>query len=176
MNQPPVKPPRGPAIIKTVFGVLFILAGFGMDTIAQFFVGLVIGSALLAWAFLPFKRYKQELADFEAGKTIAVGKPSIGYTVFKAAVGALFILVPFDTGESTSIAVGFFLGVCCFVWAAYPYLKHKKSLDAAPPSVKKNVERMKPANAGKKRNPQSCPYCGAPMTGDLCEYCGMYSE
>ena len=54
------KPSPVATAIKVVVGLLFIIMAFDMDdsTIA---VSLVIGLAFLAWAFLPYRRFQQEM-------------------------------------------------------------------------------------------------------------------
>ena len=44
----------GAMIAKIVFGVLFIVTSFSMDSASSTIIGIVIGLALLAWGLLPW--------------------------------------------------------------------------------------------------------------------------
>ena len=71
------KPSLVATAVKAFVGLLFFIMAFDMDdsTIA---VSLVIGLAFLAWAFLPYRRFRQEMQEAQAGRMSPVKRPGIG--------------------------------------------------------------------------------------------------
>ena len=167
------KPSLAASAGKAFVGLLFVIMAFDMDdsTIA---VCLVIGLAFLAWAFLPYRRFQREMQDAQAGRESTVKRPGIGAMIAKTTFGAMFFIMAFDMDDLSSVLLSVLLGAVFLFWAWYPFWKYRHAvgaeselgdhpIQAADASVPKSAKRF-------------CPFCGAPMSGDTCEYCGMYSE
>ena len=190
------KPSRGGTIAKVVAAVLFLLVAPETEG-STVLVSLIIGFAFLAWAVLPYRRYRQEEAELAAGKVSAVKRPGIGATVAKAAAGAIFLVMAFDMQDRSSMTVGLVLGIACLLWAVLPYwfyrqaVLREETLTAAATGTFHAADSYgrKPGGTGyyrgeaadakasdprpAERKAHYCPYCGAPMRGEHCEYCGM---
>lgn len=96
-------------------------------------------------------------------------RQSKGAMIAKIIIGAFFIAVGFSSPES-GWTVSYFLtalviGGSLIAWGLVPYLKAKKAQKEEDRLVAEAEERI--ANAPKK-----CPYCGAIVKGNFCEYCG----
>lgn len=168
------KPSPVATAIKAFVGLLFFIMAFDMDdsTIA---VSLVIGLAFLAWAILPYRRFQQEMQDAQAGRQSSLKRPGIGAVIAKVTFAAMFFIMAFDMDDLSSVMISILLGAVFLFWAWYPFWKYNKQVvhvesesadhpvQSADAPTRKSVKRL-------------CPFCGAPMTGDTCEYCGMYSE
>ena len=174
MNQTPKKPTIGSTIAKGVVAALFILVAFDMDDPATLLVSLVIGLAFLAWAVLPYIRYRQDMSEFASGNISRVKKPALGPAIAKVTAAFLFIIMAFDIHDSSSTVIGLVLGAVFLIWAVYPFLQYKKALEAEQNTAGAAMEKRKETAPRKKH--RLCPYCGAPMCGETCEYCGMDSE
>lgn len=167
------KPSTLGTAVKIFVALLFVIMAFDMegDTVA---VSLVIGFAFLAWAVLPHRRYKQEIEETRNGRSSPVKKPGIGAMIAKVTAAALFIIMAFDMDDISSLLISLLLGAVFLFWAYYPFLHYKQALQTESVSLQTSVQAPVESNHKVRRRP--CPYCGAPMTGDTCEYCGMYSE
>ena len=167
------KPSPVATAIKVVAGLLFIIMAFDMDdsTIA---VSLVIGLALLAWAFLPYRRFQQELQDAQNGRKSPVKRPGIGAMIAKVTFAAMFFIMAFDMDDLSSVLISILLGAVILLWAWYPFWKYQHTVNADSESTDQPIHAV--AAPTRKSAKRLCPFCGAPMTGDTCEYCGMYSE
>ena len=174
MDQTPKKPTVGGTIVKSVVAALFILVAFDMDDTATLLVSLVIGLSFLAWAALPYRRYKQDMADFAAGRKSSTKRPMLGFGIFKVTIALLFLIMAFDIHDTSSLMVCLVLGAVFLVWEIYPFLRFKKSVEAEQYTARTTAEQFKETASRKKH--RICPYCGAPMYGETCEYCGMDSE
>ncbi len=167
------KPSLAASVIKVFVGLLFLIMAFDMDdsTIA---VCLVLGLAFLAWAFLPYRRFQREMQDAQAGRESPVKRPGIGAMIAKAAFGAIFFIMAFDMDELSSVLLSVLLGAVFLFWAWYPFWKYQHAVRAESES---GDHPMREADAPVPKSAKRfCPFCGAPMSGDTCEYCGMYSE
>ena len=167
------KPSLIATAVKTFVAVIFIIMAIDMegDTIA---VSLVIGFAFLAWAFLPYKRYKQEMREAQKRSIGSVAKPGIGAMIAKVTFAALFVIMAFDMDDLSSVLISLLLSAVFLFWAYFPFLRYKQAVQAE--SVPENAEIQKTQVPIAKIRRRLCPHCGAPMSGDTCEYCGMYSE
>ena len=179
MNQTPKKPSVVGTIIKGIVATLFILVAFDMDDPATLLVSLVIGLAFLAWAVLPYIRYKQDMAEFASGRRSLIKKPMLGFCIFKVAMALVFIIMAFDIHDSSSLVICLVLGAVFLAWAAYPFLQYKKAAEAEQSPAGTAAEQLTETVPFKETAPRKkhrlCPYCGAPMSGETCEYCGMDS-
>ena len=167
------KPSPVATAIKVVVGLLFIIMAFDMDdsTIA---VSLVIGLAFLAWAFLPYRRFRQEMQDAQTGRESPVKRPGIGAVIAKVTFAAMFFIMAFDMDDLSSVLISILLAAVILFWAWYPFWKYKQAVNAKSESADQPIRTADaPSRKSAKR---LCPFCGAPMSGDTCEYCGMYSE
>ena len=167
------KPSPVATAIKVVVGLLFIIMAFDMDdsTIA---VSLVIGLAFLAWAFLPYRRFQQEMQDAQTGRESPVKRPGIGAVIAKDTFAAMFFIMAFDMDDLSSVLISILLAAVILFWAWYPFWKYKQAVNAESESTDQPIRTADaPSRKSAKR---LCPFCGAPMSGDTCEYCGMYSE
>ena len=167
------KPSPVATAIKVVVGLLFIIMAFDMDdsTIA---VSLVIGLAFLAWAFLPYRRFQQEMQDAQTGRESPVKRPGIGAVIAKVTFAAMFFIMAFDMDDLSSVLISILLGTVILFWAWYPFWKDQHIVHAESESADRPIQAADaPTPKSAKR---LCPFCGAPMSGDTCEYCGMYSE
>ena len=167
------KPSPVATAIKVVVGLLFIVMAFDMDdsTIA---VSLVIGLAFLAWAFLPYRRFQQEMQDAQTGRESPVKRPGIGAVIAKVTFAAMFFIMAFDMDDLSSVLISILLAAVILFWAWYPFWKYKQAVNAESESADQPIRTADaPSRKSAKR---LCPFCGAPMSGDTCEYCGMYSE
>ena len=166
------KPSLAASAIKVFVGLLFLIMAFDMDdsTIA---VCLVIGLAFLAWAFLPYRRFQREMQDAQVGRESPVKRPGIGAMIANVCAPMFFIMA-FDMDELSSVLLSVLLGAVFLFWAWYPFWKYQHAVRAESESGDHpNREADAPMPKSAKR---FCPFCGAPMSGDTCEYCGMYSE
>ena len=170
MNKPSV----GGTIGKTAVAVLFFLTAMEVedDTVA---VALVIGLAFLAWAVLPHLRYRQEMKAAGEGRRIDGKKPGLGTAIAKVTFAALFIIMAFDMDDGVSLLISLVLAAALLFWAAFPFLKYRKNVQAAEYTVSTPAPAM-PEKPSKVLGNRLCPFCGAPMTGNVCQYCGMFSE
>lgn len=168
------KPSPVATAIKVVVGLLFIIMAFDMDdsTIA---VSLVIGLAFLAWAFLPYRRFQQEMQNAQTGRESPVKRPGIGAVIAKVTFAAVFFIMAFDMDDLSSVLISILLGAVFLFWAWYPFWKYNRAVHAEPESAGHTTIRTADAPSRKSAK-RLCPFCGAPMSGDTCEYCGMYSE
>ena len=167
------KPSLVVTAIKVFVGLLFCIMAFDMDdsTIA---VCLVIGFAFLAWAFLPYRRFQQEMQDAQAGRESPVKRPGIGAMIAKVTFAAMFFIMAFDMDEFSSVLLSILLGAVFLFWAWYPFGKYKHVIAAESETADHPIQA---ADAPvRKSATRLCPFCGAPMSGDTCEYCGMYSD
>ena len=193
----PKKPSTGGTIAKVVAAVLFLLVAPETEG-STVLVSLIIGFAFLAWAALPYRRYKQETADLAAGRASAAKRPGVGATVAKAAAGALFLVMAFDMEDRSGLIASLVLGAACLLWAVLPYRNYQKAVLREEDLSAAAVETFHPADTGGRklgrpgsgraqpaaaqdagaakpgeRKARYCPYCGAPMRGEHCEYCGV---
>lgn len=167
------KPSLVVTAIKVFVGLLFVIMAFDMDdsTIA---VSIAIGLAFLAWAFLPYRRFQQEMQDAQTGRKSAVKRPGIGAMIAKVTFAAMFFIMAFDMDDLSSVLISILLGAVFLFWAWYPFWKYKRIVHAESESADRPIQAADaPVRKSAKR---LCPFCGAPMSGDTCEYCGMYSE
>ena len=167
------KPSLAATLVKVFVGLLFSIMALDMDddTIA---VCLVLGLAFLAWAILPYRRYLQEKQDAQEGRLNNEKKPGIGAMIAKATFAALFIIMAFDMDDFSSLLVSLLLGAVFIIWAVYPFYKYRQHVqETDDDAVFSPHISDKPPISNRKR---ICPHCGAPMAGNICEYCGMYSE
>lgn len=167
------KPSLVATAVKAFVGLLFFIMAFDMDdsTIA---VSLVIGLAFLAWAFLPYRRFRQEMQEAQAGRMSPVKRPGIGAVITKVTFAAMFFIMAFDMDDTSSVLISILLGAVFLFWAGYPFWKYQHTVNADSESADQPIRTADaPSRKSAKR---LCPFCGAPMTGDTCEYCGMYSE
>ena len=176
MNQMPQKPSTVLTVVKAIVALLFIAVAFDMDDMDTLLVSLVIGLAFAAWAFLPYRRYQEDMADAAAGRTSTMKKPGIGLTVFKACLAMLFIIMAFDMDDFSSFLISLVIGAALLFWTVLPYFRFRRSAVVEEIPVSTAVEKPRPSNSEKRKKHRPCPYCGAPMSGDTCEYCGMSSE
>ena len=160
--------------VKVFVGLLFIIMAIDMDddTIA---ICLVLGLAFLAWAFLPYRRYKLEMQEAEAGRLHDVKRPGIGAMITKATFAAMFIIMAFDMDDLSSVLISLLLSAVFIIWTVFPFLKYRQNIQAI-----KDTSDVSPASSSSTQphivGHRICPHCGAPMSGDVCEYCGMYSK
>ena len=167
------KPSTVATAIKVVVGLLFIIVAFDMDD-STLAVSLVIGLAFLTWAFLPYRRFQQEMQDAQAGRQSSLKRPGIGAMIAKASFAAIFFIMAFDMDDLSSALISILLGAVFLFWAWYPFWKYKQAVHAESVSAEHPGQA---ANAPSRKSAKRlCPFCGAPMSGDTCEYCGMYSE
>lgn len=167
------KPSLVATAVKAFVGLLFFIMAFDMDdsTIA---VSLVIGLAFLAWAFLPYRRFRQEMQDAQTGRESPVKRPGIGAVIAKVTFAAMFFIMAFDMDDLSSVLISILLAAVILFWAWYPFWKYKQAVNAKSESADQPIRTADaPSRKSAKR---LCPFCGAPMSGDTCEYCGMYSE
>ena len=167
------KPSLAATAVKVFVGLLFFIMAFDMDdsTIA---VALVISLAFLAWAFLPYRRFQQEMQDTQAGRQSSLKRPGIGAMIAKITFAAMFFIMAFDMDDLSSVLISLLLGAVFLFWAWYPFWKYKHAVRAESESAERPIQAADAA--GPKNAKRLCPFCGAPMSGDTCEYCGMYSE
>lgn len=113
------------------------------------------------------KRKKGQMKEQKAGeRERATGmRQSMGAMIAKIAIGALFVLSSFGTGEISSTLVGIVIGAALIAWGLLPYLKAKKAAEEARNAMAAEAEKA--ANVKVK-----CESCGAMSSGDMCEYCG----
>ncbi len=166
------KPSLAATAVKVFVGLLFFIMAFDMDdsTIA---VALVISLAFLAWAFLPYRRFQQEMQDAQAGRQSSLKRPGIGAMIAKVTFAAMFFIMAFDMDELSSVLISILLSAVFLFWAWYPFWKYKHAVHAESESADHPIQAADaPARKSAKR---LCPFCGAPMSGDTCEYCGMNS-
>lgn len=109
------------------------------------------------------KREKERAAD-ERERATGM-RQSMGAMIAKIAIGALFVLSSFGTGEISSTLVGIVIGAALIAWGLLPYLKAKKAAEEARNAMAAEAEKA--ANVKVK-----CESCGAMSSGDVCEYCG----
>ena len=123
------KPSPVATAIKVVVGLLFIIMAFDMDdsTIA---VSLVIGLAFLAWAFLPYRRFQQEMQDAQTGRESPVKRPGIGAVIAKVTFAAMFFIMAFDMDDLSSVLISILLAAVILFWAWYPFWKYKRIVHA----------------------------------------------
>jgi len=167
------KPSLVVTAIKVFVGLLFVIMAFDMDdsTIA---VSIAIGLAFLAWAFLPYRRFQQEMQDAQTGRESPVKRPGIGAVIAKVTFAAMFFIMAFDMDDLSSVLISILLAAVILFWAWYPFWKYKQAVNAKSESADQPIRTADaPSRKSAKR---LCPFCGAPMSGDTCEYCGMYSE
>lgn len=167
------KPSLVATAVKAFVGLLFFIMAFDMDdsTIA---VSLVIGLAFLAWAFLPYRRFRQEMQDAQTGRESPVKRPGIGAVIAKVTFAAMFFIMAFDMDDLSSVLISILLAAVILFWAWYPFWKYKQAVNAKSES---DDQPIRTADAPSRKSAKRlCPFCGAPMSGDTCEYCGMYSE
>ena len=168
------KPSSFATAVKVFVGLLFIIMAFDMDddTIA---VSIVLGLAFLAWAVLPCRRFKLEMQEAQAGKLGTVKRPGLGVMIVKATFAALFIIMAFDMDDLSSVLISLLMGAVFIVWAVFPFLKYRQAIQTTedPSAVSASSPLREPPHAVGHR---TCPHCGAPMSGNVCEYCGMYSK
>jgi len=168
------KPSLAATACKVFVGLLFLIMAFDMDdsTIA---VSIAIGLAFLAWAFLPYRRFQQEMQDAQTGRESAVKRPGIGAMIAKVTFAAMFFIMAFDMDELSSVLISILLGAVFLFWAWYPFWKYNKQVVHAESESADHPVQPEDAPMPKSAK-RFCPFCGAPMSGDTCEYCGMYSE
>ena len=167
------KPSLVATAVKAFVSLLFFIMAFDMDdsTIA---VSLVIGLAFLAWAFLPYRRFQQEMQDAQTGRESPVKRPGIGAVIAKVTFAAMFFIMAFDMDDLSSVLISILLAAVILFWAWYPFWKYQQAVNAESESADQPIRTADaPSRKSAKR---LCPFCGAPMSGDTCEYCGMYSE
>ena len=174
--MPPKKPGTGGTVAKIIVAALFLMVAPETEG-STVLVSLIIGLAFLAWAVLPYQRYRQEEADASAGRIFAARRPGVGATVSKIAAAALFIVMGFDLGERSDLTVSLAMGAACLVWAFLPYRRYRQTV-AREEAVRNEAlaasAAAKPGSAAPADGKAHyCPYCGAPKHGDRCEYCGM---
>jgi len=102
-------------------------------------------------------------------------RQSMGAMIAKLAIGALFVIVAFTSGIPAMsedvgggiafILTGLIVGAALIAWGLVPYLKAKKTSDAAAAQAAAAAFELKNA-------PKKCSACGAMTKGDVCEYCG----
>jgi len=167
------KPSLVGSAVKVFVALLFFIMAFDMegDTIA---VTIVIGLAFLAWALFPYKRYKDEQREIAEGRMISAGKPGIGAAIVKVTVASLFIIMAFSMDDTSSLLISLLLGAVFLFWAWFPFFRYKQNAYQETAASETPVTLAKAHVQKQRRRP--CPHCGAPMVGDTCEYCGMYSE
>ena len=100
----PKKPGTGGTVAKIIVAALFLMVAPETEG-STVLVSLIIGLAFLAWAVLPYRRYRQEEADASAARVFAARRPGVGATVSKIAAAALFIVMGFDLGERSDLTV-----------------------------------------------------------------------
>ena len=167
------KPSLVSTAVKTFVGLLFFIVALDMDgdTIA---VSLVIGLAFLAWAVLPHVRFKREMQEAQNGTLSSIEKPGIGAMIAKVTFASMFVIMAFDMDDTSSVLISLLLGAVFLFWACFPFLRYKHAKQTESASLNTVIrESEMPVRKPKLR---ICPHCGAPMSGDTCEYCGMYSE
>ena len=167
------KPSPVATAVKAFVGLLFFIMAFDMDdsTIA---VSLVLGLAFLAWAFLPYRRYRQEMQDAQAGRMNPIKRPGIGALIAKATFAAMFFIMAFDMDDLSSVLISILFGAVFLFWAWYPFWKYRRAAHAESESADDTIQATDVPLP--KSRTHVCPFCGAPVAGDTCEYCGMYSE
>ena len=100
-------------------------------------------------------------------------RQSVGAMIAKIAIGALFVISGFtamakqeSAGDAIgTLLVGLIIGAALITWGLVPYLKAKKTSEAA-------AARDAAAAFELKNAPKKCSACGAMTKGDVCEYCG----
>ena len=95
-------------------------------------------------------------------------QPSAGKIIARIAIGILFILAGFSTPDD-GWTVSYFLtalvmGGALIAWGVCPVMQARKATQT-PPVV--------PGTEEQHRTLRICACCGAPGTGDVCEYCGQ---
>ena len=160
--------------VKVFVGLLFIIMAFDMDddTIA---VSIVLGLAFLAWAILPYRRLKLEMKEAQAGKLSAIKRPGLGVMIVKATFAAMFIIMAFDMDDLSSVLISLLLSAVIIFWAVFPFLKYRQDIRALEDTTAIS-ENTSSDRSSRTIGHRICPHCGAPMSGNICEYCGMHSE
>ena len=167
------KPSLWATVIKIFVALLFLIMAPDMegDTIA---VSLVIGLAFLSWALLPYRRYKLEMKEAEEGRKSAVKRPKLGSAIAKVTFAALFAIMAFSMDDLSSLLISIVLAGAFLLWAAIPFYQYRQEVQMAEETP--NVQELDTNRAVRSIGLRICPFCGAPMAGEVCEYCGMYSK
>ena len=133
------KPSLVVTAIKVFVGLLFVIMAFDMDdsTIA---VSIAIGLAFLAWAFLPYRRFQQEMQDARTGRKSAVKRPGIGAMIAKVTFAAMFFIMAFDMDDLSSVLISILLGAVFLFWAWYPFWKDQHIVHAESESADRPIQ------------------------------------
>ena len=109
-----------------------------------------------------------------------IRRPSIGGTVAKLIFGVIFVGSIFgDPGESDPVffvVMGLAFGLGLIAWALLPWIavrRQEKRLAAQEEERRREQARRRAEVKAERENAvKTCPACGAPSRGSVCEYCG----